>query len=442
MMSFQMMPAAWRSAVLILLFLLLVFQMVVCCIWFSERPKDPKCKWRSWISGALAAVSLVMLCFLAEGEKDLVNHLDMWKVTRGFLDVPIWVIAGFLAIASGVSIWMFCRGIQRQRNRITRGSIRESADFLPAGLCFAWPNGQPMLVNRKMEELSHLLCGESLQNGETFWKTVCEVDLGEKAYRSRLLDVPALVLPDGTAWVFERQMIALEGKPLVQMTASDATELYQLTCKVREENAVLRSMNARLKVYGRKVEDLARTQERLSLKVRIHDSIGQNLLATRHLLSQEDEVICRGSAEQILQKWRRSVAMLKQEAEPEKPDGALKYLVDAARSAGVDVKVDGEFPQTGEAAELVVAAGAEALTNAVRHGEAKTLRISVSQTDLVYRVSFTNDGKVPMGALQEGGGLTGLRRRIEAAGGTMAVNGKPEYVLTVTIPREGKVDVI
>lgn len=440
MMSFQMMPAAWRSAVLILLFLLLVFQMVVCCIQFSEQSKDSK--WNLCISGTLATVSLALLCFLAEGEKDLINHLDMWELTRSFLDVPIWVIAEFLAVASGISIWMFCQGINRMRNQITRGSIRESADFLPAGLCFSWPDGQPLLVNRKMEELSHLLCGESLQNGEKFWKNVCKDDLGEKAYRSRLLDVPALVLPDGTAWVFERQMIELEGKPLVQMTASNVTELYQLTRKVREENAVLRSMNARLKVYGRKVEDLARTQERLSMKVRIHDSIGQNLLATRHLLSQEDNMICRRSAEQILQKWRRSVAMLKQESEPEKPAGALKYLVDAARSAGVNVKVDGEFPQTGAAAELIVAAGAEALTNAVRHGEAKTLWISVSQTDLVYRVSFTNDGKVPAGALQEGGGLSGLRRRIEAAGGTMAINGKPEYMLTVTIPREGKVDVI
>lgn len=440
MISFQMMPAAWRSAVLILLFLLLVFQMVVCCIWFSERSKDSK--WKLWISGVLEAVSLIMLCFLAEGAKNLAGDLPMWDLTRSFLEIPIWVIAGFLAVASGVSVWMLYSGIRMQRRQITRASIRESADFLPAGLCFSWPDGQPLLVNRKMEELSHLLFGESLQNGEKFWKNVCEDDLGEKAYRSRLLEVPALVLPDGTAWVFERQTIMLEGKPLMQMTASDATELYQLTSKVREENAVLRSMNARLKVYGQKVEDLAKTQERLSLKVRIHDSIGQNLLATRHLLSQEDTGICRESAEPILQKWRRSVAMLKQEAEPEKPAGALKYLVDAAKSAGVTIKVDGAFPQTGSAAELIVAAGAEALTNAVRHGEAQTLWISVSQTDLVYRVSFTNDGRLPTGTLQEGGGLTGLRRRIEAAGGTIAINGNPEYMLTVTIPREGKVDVI
>lgn len=92
--------------------------------------------------------------------------------------------------------------------------------------------------------------------------------------------------------------------------------------------------------------------------------------------------------------------------------------------------------------ELITAAGAEALTNAVRHADAKQLRMKVSQTDLVCSVVFTNDGRRPEKPLQEGGGLTGLRRRIEGESGTMTVSADPEFSLTVTIPKEGKVNVI
>lgn len=79
---------------------------------------------------------------------------------------------------------------------------------------------------------------------------------------------------------------------------------------------------------------------------------------------------------------------------------------------------------------------------AVRHAGAKQLRVNVSQTDLVCSAVFTNDGRRPAKPLQEGGGLKGLRRRIEGEGGTMTVSADPEFTLTVTIPKEGKVNVI
>ena len=128
--------------------------------------------------------------------------------------------------------------------------------------------------------------------------------------------------------------------------------------------------------------------------------------------------------------------------EPDRSKGVVQYLIDAAESAGVEVLLQGELPQESRAVELITAAGAEALTNAVRHADAKQLRMKVSQTDLVCGVVFTNDGRRPEKPLQEGGGLTGLRRRIEGEGGTMTVSADPEFSLTVTIPKEGKVNVI
>ena len=118
------------------------------------------------------------------------------------------------------------------------------------GLCFFKGNGQLIMVNLKMEKLSHLLCGEALQNGESFWQTISQGDLESGAQRSRVMDVPAVILPDKKAWIFDRQVIYVDGEEIVQVTAMDATELYDLSNKLKQENSVLRSMNARLKVYS------------------------------------------------------------------------------------------------------------------------------------------------------------------------------------------------
>lgn len=313
---------------------------------------------------------------------------------------------------------------------------------MPMGLCFFKGNGQLIMVNLKMEKLSHLLCGEALQNGESFWQTISQGDLESGAQRSRVMDVPAVILPDKKAWIFDRQVIYVDGEEIVQVTAMDATELYDLSSKLKQENSVLRSMNARLKVYSRRVDDLARMQQRLAMKIQIHDSIGQNLMMTRHYLLQEAQGASNQDPALILQNWQHTIALLRREVEPDKSKGVVQYLIDAAESAGVEVLLQGELPQESRAVELITAAGAEALTNAVRHADAKQLRMKVSQTDLVCSVVFTNDGRRPEKPLQEGGGLAGLRRRIEGEGGTMTVSADPEFSLTVTIPKEGKVNVI
>ena len=287
-----------------------------------------------------------------------------------------------------------------------------------------------------MEKLSFLLCGEALQNGENFWQTISSGELRSGTQRSRILDVPAVILPDESAWIFNRQVIYLDDEEIIQVTAMDATELYDLTNKLKQENSVLRSMNARLKVYRHRVDKLTRTQKRLAMKVQIHDSIGQNLMITRYYLTQEKQEPLVQDFLPLIQKWQHTVSLLRREAEPDADEGAFQYLIDAAESAGVEVVLLGEMPKEERSAELITAAGIEALTNAVRHAGAKKLEVKISSNDFMCSATFTNDGRRPESPLREGGGLMGLRRRIEEGGGTMIVSCDPEFSLTVTIPNQ------
>ena len=100
--------------------------------------------------------------------------------------------------------------------------------------------------------------------------------------------------------------------------------------------------------------------------------------------------------------------------------------------------IEGELPSDSDLTELIAAAGAEALTNAVRHAGATRLMLHVSCTSTSCTAGFSNDGRVPGPVFREGGGLQGLRRRIEDRKGTMSIRVEPEFFLTISLPVEGK----
>ena len=73
----------------------------------------------------------------------------------------------------------------------------------------------------------------------------------------------------------------------------------------------------------------------------------------------------------------------------------------------------GDFPKEQEIRELAVKIAAEALTNAVRHADARKLRIESKKENGWQILSFQNDGNKPKGPIEPVGGLAGLIRQME-----------------------------
>ena len=99
---------------------------------------------------------------------------------------------------------------------------------------------------------------------------------------------------------------------------------------------------------------------------------------------------------------------------------ALKTL--ARRSpipVQLDVRVEGRLPESVEVAAYYVVA--EMLTNAAKHAHASSVQVDVAGADGVLRVSVRDDG-VGGADPARGSGLVGLRDRVEALGGTIAVD--------------------
>jgi signal transduction histidine kinase len=85
----------------------------------------------------------------------------------------------------------------------------------------------------------------------------------------------------------------------------------------------------------------------------------------------------------------------------------------------LDVRVQGRLPESVEVAAYYVVA--EMLTNAAKHAHASTVQVDVAGADRALRVSVRDDG-IGGADPARGSGLVGLRDRVEALGGTVAVD--------------------
>ncbi len=124
-------------------------------------------------------------------------------------------------------------------------------------------------------------------------------------------------------------------------------------------------------------------------------------------------------------------------------DKGLEAALDAqARKSPIDVQVDadgcGRYPQEVEAAVYFCAL--EALQNVAKYAEAGTATIALAETngDLSFRIRDDGRGFDPA-ASRTGAGLTNMRDRLEALGGSLEITSRPGAGTTVSgrVPLKG-----
>jgi signal transduction histidine kinase len=117
-------------------------------------------------------------------------------------------------------------------------------------------------------------------------------------------------------------------------------------------------------------------------------------------------------------------------APPVLADRGLVAAVEAlAQRSGIDTTVESKLTQ--RLAPVVESAAyfvtAEALTNAVKHAPGASARIAIRRAGARLVVEIADNG--PGGADPRGGGLSGLRQRVEALDGTLEID-SPEGIGT------------
>lgn len=307
--------------------------------------------------------------------------------------------------------------------RTLRNSVKEAFDNLPSGICFFDRNGVLTLCNRKMYSLIIEFTGRDPQS-------LAELrELMETSPAIAKREPRVYLALDGTAWRFaEEQVTTHDGGSYVQVTSSDVTELYRKTQEVERGNLALAEYGQRLRRLSAEILTVTREEEILKMKMRIHDDIGRSVIATRLFLQSG-----RPIDELDLSEWKNAVRLLRHEAEEPDETNALKSLESAGLGIGIRLCTSGTLPE-GRAADILVAAIRECMTNAVRHAGAKELYVRLEDNGETASAVITNSGAVPEGDIVPGGGLSSLRFRVESCGGTMRLEAAPEFKLTVDVP--------
>ena len=101
---------------------------------------------------------------------------------------------------------------------------------------------------------------------------------------------------------------------------------------------------------------------------------------------------------------------------------------------GVRLQIQGEFPADEQKARLLMAAIRECAINTVRHADGDEVQIILENDRNSLIATMTNNGLPPETTIREGGGLAGLRQRIERIQGQMRIESFPAFKIILRLP--------
>lgn len=200
----------------------------------------------------------------------------------------------------------------------------------------------------------------------------------------------------------------------------------------------------RLRHADEEIERLAALAERERIARDLHDLLGHTLslivvkaeLAAR--LAESEPSRAGDEMRDVERIGREALSEVRAAVVGYRAQGLRGELEGARRAlaaAGVEATIEAELPALPIAHESALAlALRESVTNVVRHADARhvTIRIAVEQSGVVLDVADDGGG----GSGPEGAGLTGMRERIAALGGTVQRDGGSGTRVRVNLPME------
>ncbi len=218
-----------------------------------------------------------------------------------------------------------------------------------------------------------------------------------------------------------------------------------LTAREAAARASLDQANRELQATRELLASTARLAERERISRELHDTLGHhltalslNLEAAKHLPA--DEALQQVSRAQDITKSLlgdvREVVGTLREGSPIQLRESLQALVATVPAPRIHLQLpDGLVISDPVIAHTLLRCVQETVTNAIRHAHAANLWIELIEHDGRIEVRAVDDGR---GAqyLQLGRGLAGMRERVEAIGGRLAIQSQAGkgFDLSVSIP--------
>lgn len=208
-----------------------------------------------------------------------------------------------------------------------------------------------------------------------------------------------------------------------------------------ETGRALAESNRELRSAQAIIASTARNAERLRISRDLHDAWGHELTALGLQLEIASHVTEAGRANghvvqaktlarDLLAKVRDVVSALR-EAERCDLKVALEVLAKSVPAPAIHVEIASGVMVGPNQSHALMRCAQEAVTNAIKHADASNLWLQVTQDGDGVRLVARNDGIARPAASAPGSGLVGMRERIEALGGKLAVRAGASSGFTV-----------
>jgi two-component system sensor histidine kinase DesK len=202
-------------------------------------------------------------------------------------------------------------------------------------------------------------------------------------------------------------------------------------------------MNRRLRKANEEIEHLAKVAERERIARDLHDVLGHTLSVITLKSELAGKLIDRDpqragkEIREVEEISRQALSDVRDAIRGYRSKGLVAELAQAKstlETAGVAVRCDAsttvKIPAVQEG--VLTMAVREAVTNVVRHAQARTCTLRLEQQNGSCRLEVEDDGRG--GFQNEGNGLRGMRERVEMLGGTLTRDSHAGTRLTITVP--------
>jgi two-component system sensor histidine kinase DesK len=202
-------------------------------------------------------------------------------------------------------------------------------------------------------------------------------------------------------------------------------------------------INCQLRKANEEIENLAKVAERERIARDLHDVLGHTLSVITLKSELAGKLVDRDpqragkEIREVEQISRQALTDVRDAIRGYRSQGLVAELAQAKttlETAGLSVQCDAattvKLPAVQES--VLSLAVREAVTNVVRHAQARTCRMRLEQHNGTCQLEIKDDG---CGASNgEGNGLRGMRERVEMLGGTLSRSTEAGTTLTITLP--------
>ena len=308
-------------------------------------------------------------------------------------------------------------------------TITSAINTLDSGLLVYHSDGRLVLINDTFVQLLETLFGKVYRNGFSIWESLLQFE-PTKTISKKVLEDSIIIRLADHSFEITNQQIPVGRKSYYHILASNITLLDEKNRYLEKKEEELHLAVKKLESMEENLAQLAEEKEKIKIKIRLHNHLGQKLSMLQsylHSSAQDPDLLEHLHLFGVIDDIRKDAE--------ENPAKEIFQIIEFFQLLGIDITIIGGPPKDLHVNEVFSQIVKEALNNAVLHSNATKITILSLEDEKGYKLVIENNGHVPKGDIVEGGGIKGIRYRLSKLGGTLFIKTGNTFRLEVLLQK-------